>query len=137
MSVAAPILRVLLAEDAKDFRDLVCDELRHRGFAVMPVEDGTLALQAFRNQVFDVVLTDLAMPGYNGLQVAKACKGQRTHVKVVLLTAWDLLLDDEDCMDHGVDLVIPKPVQMRALAAALHQVAYNPAPFQRSPRGTR
>src|SRR3989442_15200814 len=96
MSVAAPILRVLLAEDAKDFRDLVCDELRHRGFAVMPVEDGTLALQAFRNQVFDVVLTDLAMPGYNGLQVAKACKGQRTHswnASAIRSSAWETFND--------------------------------------------
>ena len=124
--------RVLLAEDARDFRELLRDELRDRGFVVTAVEDGLRAVEAFRWRSFDVVFTDLAMPGLNGLQVAKACKQHKPGVKVIVLTGWDLLLEDEECIDHGVDMVIAKPVQIHVLAAALHQVVQDPSPFQRA-----
>ena len=125
--------RVLLAEDARDFRELLRDELRDRGFVVTAVEDGLRAVEAFRWRPFDIVLTDLAMPGLNGLQVAKACKQHKPGVKVIVLTGWDLLLEDEECIDHGVDMVIAKPVQIHVLAAALHQVVQDQSPFQRAP----
>jgi len=47
-------------------------------------------------------------------------------------TGWDLLLEDAECIDHGVDMVIAKPVQIHVLTAALRQVIHEPAPFQRS-----
>ena len=130
---SAPNIRVLVAEDDKDVRDLLCDVLRADGFMVVAVEDGTQAIRAFRRQDFDVVLTDLALPGYNGLQVAQACKRQRPSVKVVMLTAWDLLLDDKQCIHHGVDRLIPKPLGMSTLMEALHDVG-KPARDQRVPR---
>ena len=125
MPVATPGLRVLVAEDAKEYRDVLREELQRRGFVVTAVEDGAAALEVFPTQDFDVVLTDLAMPGYNGLQVAQGCKSQRPDVKVVLLTAWSLLLDDAECLEHGVDLVIAKPVLIHTLAAALYEIASN------------
>jgi len=130
-------LRVLLAEDAREFRELLRDELRDRGFLVAAVEDGPKAVEACRRQPFDVLLTDLAMPGLNGLQVAKACKLHRPSIKIIVLTGWDLLLEDQECVDHGVDMVIAKPVQISTLTAALRQVAQDPAPFQRSPGMSR
>jgi two-component system capsular synthesis sensor histidine kinase RcsC len=126
-------VRVLIAEDEKDVRDLLCEALRGHGFMVMAVEDGAQAIRAFRSQDFDIVLTDMAMPGYDGLQVAKACKRQRPSVKVIMLTAWDLLLDDKECIHHGVDRLIPKPLEVNTVVEALHQVQ-NTARFQRSSR---
>ncbi len=126
-------VRVLVAEDEKDVRDLLCEVLRNYGFMVTAVEDGAQAIRAFRDQDFDIVLTDLAMPGYSGLQVAKACRRQRPSVKVVMFTAWDLLVDDDQCIHHGVDRLIPKPLRMSAVLEALHQLG-KPAGFQRSPR---
>ena len=126
-------VRVLIAEDEGDVRDLLCDTLREHGYAVTAVEDGAQAIRAFRDQDFDIVLTDLAMPGYSGLQVAKACRRQRPSVKVVMFTAWDLLLDDDQCIDHGVDRLIPKPLRMSAVIDALDEVG-SQTRFQRTPR---
>jgi len=53
-------------------------------------------------------------------------------VKVIVLTGWDLLLEDEECIADGVDMVIAKPVQLHVLIAALRQLVHEPAPFQRS-----
>jgi CheY-like chemotaxis protein len=126
-------VRVLIAEDEQDVRDLLCDTLRDHGYTVTAVEDGAQAIRAFRDQDFDVVLTDLAMPGYSGLQVAEACRRQRPSVKVVMFTAWDLLLDDDQCIHHGVDRLIPKPLRMSSVLEALRQVGDQPR-FQRAPR---
>ncbi len=133
MPTSASNVRVLIAEDEQDLRDLLCEGLRRHGFMVMAVEDGAQAIRAFRSQDFDIVLTDMAMPGYDGLQVAKTCKRQRPSVRVIMLTAWDLLLDDNECIHHGVDRLIPKPLEVSTVLEALHQVR-TPARFQRLPR---
>src|SRR5262245_1392945 len=126
-------VRVLIAEDEEAVRDLLCDTLRDYGYTVTAVADGAQAIRAFRDQDFDIVLTDLAMPGYSGLQVAKACRRQRPSVKVVMFTAWDLLLDDDQCIDQGVDRVIPTQLRMRAVIDALDE-AGSQTRFQRTPR---
>ena len=115
-------LRVLIAEDTAAVRDLLCEALHSGGFSVTAVPDGTQAIEALGSQAFDILVTDFAMPGYDGLQVAKACKRQRPEAKVIMLTAWDLWLKESDCIESGVDVVVPKPVGLPALFAALHQV---------------
>src|SRR2546429_3484597 len=121
MCSQAPDCRVLIAEDTADVRDLLCDALQSSGFTVTAVQDGTQAVEALGSQAFDVLVTDFAMPGHDGLQVAKACKRQRPGAKVIMLTAWDLWLKESDCIESGVDVVVPKPVGLPALFAALHQ----------------
>jgi CheY-like chemotaxis protein len=132
MPSSSPV-RVLLAEDDEDVRAVLCEGLRAKGFMVKAVHDGEQAIRTFRRHDFDIVLTDMAMPGYDGLQVAKACKRQRPAVKVIVLTAWDPLLDDQECIQHGVDLLLPKPFEVETVAQALHQVQSAPR-FQRSSR---
>jgi DNA-binding response OmpR family regulator len=117
---SVPNTRVLLAEDDKDVRDLLCDVLRIEEFTVMPVTDGTQAIRTFRNHEFDVVLTDLTLPGHNGLQVAQACRRQRPSIKVIMLTACEALIDDVDCVDHGIDLLLPKTLGITVILEALH-----------------
>jgi DNA-binding response OmpR family regulator len=124
--------RVLLAEDDKDVRDLLCDALRIDEFTVMPVADGTQAIRTFRDHEFDVVLTDLALPGHNGLEVAQACRRQRPTIKVIMLTAWDAHIDDVD-VDHGIDLLLPKTLGITVILDALHELR-NPVRYRRVSR---
>jgi DNA-binding response OmpR family regulator len=59
-----------------------------------------------------VIITDLAMPKLNGLQLARVCKTLRPNVPVVMLTGWGVLLTEEELSEHGVDEVLSKPVRM-------------------------
>ena len=115
--------RVLVAEDMADVRDVVCEALEADGLHVTAARDGTEALAVLDREAIDVLVTDFAMPGCDGLQVAKACKQQRPNAKVILLTAWDLHVKDNDCTQNGVDMVIAKPVHMRTLLAAVRTAA--------------
>jgi DNA-binding response OmpR family regulator len=65
------------------------------------------------------VITDLAMPKLNGLQLARACKTLRPAVPVVMLTGWGVLLTEDELSEHGVDEVLSKPVRMDQLLGVL------------------
>ena len=66
--------RVLVIDDEIDVREALADMLREHRHEVTLAADGTEGLERFRDAVFDVVLTDLAMPGISGWQVAQAVK---------------------------------------------------------------
>ena len=60
-------------------------------------------------ETFDLVMTDLAMPGMSGWQVAQAVKAARPQVPVVLVTGWASRSSRTSCRRHGVDRVMTKP----------------------------
>ena len=70
----------------------------------------------------------LAMPSLNGLQVAAKCKAAKPSVPVVMLTAWDVLLSDEDLAEARVDEVVAKPVLVHELTGRLQKLLAAPSP---------
>jgi CheY-like chemotaxis protein len=72
-------------------------------------DDGISGLARFREGAFDLVMTDLAMPGMSGWQVAQAVKAARPQVPVVLVTGWGVEVQADDLKKHGVDRVLTKP----------------------------
>jgi len=117
--VAAP--RVLLVEDDPEMLDILRARLGRRGYGVVAAGSGDEALIEFARTPFSVVVTDLAMPGVNGLELARRCKQARPDVTVVMVTAWERLLTDEDLARHGVDHLLAKPVDFDALLDTLHR----------------
>lgn len=97
------------------------------GFSVATAADGAQAVEKFKAQSPQLLVTDLAMPKLNGLQVAKKCKALSPSVHIVLLTAWDLLVDEEDRVESGIDRVVPKPARTDELIAILRGLA-EPSP---------
>ena len=79
--------------------------------------DGVSGLRRFRDGVFDVVLTDKAMPGMNGDQMACAIKQMRPGTPVILLTGFGQFLDKSDL--PGIDVLLSKPVGIQSLRDAL------------------
>ncbi len=111
---------VLVADDDPQLLSVLVDVLS-KEFTVVTAQNGTSALAQFARHTIDIVLTDLAMPGLNGLQVAAKCKASRPSVPVVMLTAWDVLVSDEDAADNGVDEMVAKPVRVHQLGDLLRK----------------
>ena len=91
--------RVLIIDDHEAMRDVVVDTLAGRGFAaeaLAPDADRLLARLAADD--IDVVLTDLRMPGLDGLEVVRRCSTTRPDVPVVLMTAFGSLDAAVDAM---------------------------------------
>ena len=79
---------ILVIEDDIQFYTLYGTELQTRGYKVSNVSDGSLAVQAIKDQMPDLVLLDLVLPGRNGLDILREIRSQQDfeNLKVVILT---------------------------------------------------
>jgi signal transduction histidine kinase len=102
-------VRVLVIDDEPFVRDTLGEILRQQHHQVVVANDGVSGLARFRESRFDLVMTDLAMPGMSGWQVARAVKATRPQVPVVLVTGWGVEVQPDEMQTHGVDRVMTKP----------------------------
>jgi GAF domain-containing protein/CheY-like chemotaxis protein len=112
-------VRVLVIDDEPVVRDTLGEILRQQHHHVVVADDGASGLARFREGAFDLVMTDLAMPGMSGWQVAQAVKAVRPQVPVVLVTGWGVEVQADELQTHGVDRVITKPFRFEDVQGVL------------------
>ncbi|MBE9502011.1 MAG: response regulator [Chloroflexi bacterium] len=105
--------RILVVDDEPEVAEVLKLMLRRFGHRVRIVSNGREALDAFSSEDYDLVSTDLCMPDLSGREVAKAVKGAKAEVPVLLITGWALQLDPSD-MDF--DGMIAKPFSKETLS---------------------
>ncbi|MEK6529783.1 MAG: ATP-binding protein, partial [candidate division NC10 bacterium] len=112
-------LRCLVVDDEQPVLEVLGDVLAAGGHSAVLVADGAEAIRRFKAEPFDIVFTDLAMPGVNGWQVARAVKDQAPSVPVLLVTGWGVELSPDELRGKGIDAVLSKPVQFEDILAAV------------------
>ena len=115
-------MRMLLAEDDAMIGAALRDRLRGQGFAVDWVRDGRAADAALADDVYDLLLLDLGLPGREGLAVLKGLRGRGSTLPVVILTARDAIDDRIAGLDAGADDYVVKPFDVKELEARLRAV---------------
>jgi signal transduction histidine kinase len=115
-------LRLLVVEDEERIRAFLCTCLAGLGHRPVVVADTVAALAALEAERFDVVLTDLGLPGASGEEVARAAAARRPPVPVVLLTGWADQLRAREATVDGVTRVLSKPVTIDTLRQTLAAV---------------
>lgn len=110
---------ILVAEDHEAIRNLLCDQLRAQGHEVVPARDGIEALALLGERSFDLVLTDLEMPGVNGLQVLERLKGdpRLASIPAVVISGHGELEGIAHCIKRGAEDYLPKPFNRAILKA--------------------
>ncbi|RZJ16590.1 MAG: PAS domain S-box protein [Brevundimonas sp.] len=114
--------RILMADDAPANRELVTAILRGMGLSIDAVEDGAAAVEAARTGAYDLILMDVHMPVMDGLDATRAIRalpGPAARAPILALTANVQAEHVRRCLDAGMDDHLAKPVELRALAAAL------------------
>ena len=104
--------KIMVIEDEEDVRYLLSDILTKVGHEVETATNGSQGIEMFEKKEFDLVFTDLGMPGMSGWQVAEKVKGINGRVPVVLITGWNIELKEPEIKDKWVDLIIQKPFEM-------------------------
>ncbi len=102
-------VRILIVDDEPAVRDIVAKFLAFRGYEVDVADGGSDGLAAFQSKGFDLVLTDLGMPGMSGWQVAREVKLLKPQTLVILMTGWSADLDPAKVKESGVDCIVHKP----------------------------
>ena len=112
-------LKVLLVEDNAQVRDFAAHLLRDLQCKVEPAEDGAEALEKMREGEFDLVFSDVVMPGLSGVQLAEKIEEQRPGMPVLLATGYS----EELLRKHsGRIRVLAKPYDVTTLAGAIADV---------------
>lgn len=102
--------KILAVDDEKFFRKLYNDVLSGEGYKVVTAESGEEALQLFAGEPFDIVITDMAMKGMDGLQTMEAIKQINPAQDVVIVTGISDVQIAVNAMKKGVTDYILKPV---------------------------
>jgi PAS domain S-box-containing protein len=105
--------KVLVIEDEEDVRNVLSVILEEGGHEVETAGNGIQGMEMFEREKFDLVLTDLGMPGMSGWQVAEKIKSINKKVPVALITGWNIDLKESELQKNGVDLVVQKPFKVK------------------------
>jgi CheY-like chemotaxis protein len=125
VTVAGSALHVLVADDEPLLRTLVNEFLTALGHTADLAGSGEEAWQRFHDSPYDLVITDRAMPGMSGEQVAQHVKALRPGTPVILLTGFGDLLNAAGQRPPGVDVVLGKPVSLASLRAGIAEALEN------------
>lgn len=107
--------KVLIAEDDEIVRDVISRFVTDEGYAVVTAKDGLAALKLLRLEEIKLVLTDLRMPGADGMEVLRTAIQINPRIAVVLMTAYGTLDTALDAMKEGAYDYIVKPFVMQQL----------------------
>jgi len=107
--------RILVADDDVMVRDVIVKFLSGQGYFVMTANDGLEAMQMIRLEDVHLVLTDLKMPGADGIEVLRAAAQINPKIAVVILTAYGTLDTALEAVREGAYDYIAKPFVMQQL----------------------
>lgn len=106
---------ILIVEDDKNTREGLSRVLKKEGYRVILSEDGTDALKKVRQENLDLVLTDLKLPGADGLKILKETKKLRPEMAVILITAYGTIESAVEAMQDGAEDYLTKPINVGRL----------------------
>jgi DNA-binding response OmpR family regulator len=111
-------MKVLIADDDADLRDLIAFTLTQAGYLVIKAADGSAAVRSFAEESADLVVLDINMPGLSGFQVCEAIRA-RSRVPVMMLTVRGEEEDLVRALGLGADDYLTKPFSPRTLLARI------------------
>jgi DNA-binding response OmpR family regulator len=111
--------RILIAEDDKYIASFLKKGLRAEGFTATIASDGNAAVDAARDDDFDLLILDLGLPGRDGLDVLDAIRRRGEHMPVIILTARDGVPHRVTGLERGADDYMTKPFSIEELLARI------------------
>jgi two-component system OmpR family response regulator len=110
-------MRLLIAEDDADLRQVLSDLLQQSGYSVDGCTDGTAALSALLSGQYALGIVDIGLPGLSGLELVRALRNRGGMVPILIVTARDALNDRVSGLDAGADDYLVKPFDLPELQA--------------------
>lgn len=120
LTVEGAPVRVLLVDDEPDVLAALSPALQRRGLRVATAPGGVEALESLRRERFDVVVTDLRMPGMDGMDLLRAVRELDQTVEVIILTGHPTVDRAIGAMRDGAFDFLVKPQPIGALVSRIH-----------------
>jgi len=123
-SVNSKPLRILIVEDQPDTLEMLAASFRSHGFETIACESATDALECVGRQKFDILISDIAMPEMDGLELMRQIRARPDFAKVpaIALTGYAAQTDAKAAISAGFDLHLSKPIDPSDLMAAVNNL---------------
>lgn len=116
--------RILVVDDSKEVRELLDTVFNECGFTVVIADNGLEAVRKFNEGAFDIILTDICMPGMNGNILSKQIKKIDRNIPVIAITA------SPGLAENHFDEVLAKPFDLECLLQAVELVLFRSIKYQ-------
>ncbi len=109
------MFQILVVEDSADLNRTVCDFLNRSGYRAVGCLDATAAYDAMYGQTFDLIVSDIMMPGIDGFEFAKTVRSLNENIPILFMTARDDFASKQRGYRVGIDDYMVKPVDLDEL----------------------
>jgi two-component system response regulator PilR (NtrC family) len=106
-----PGVKILVVDDEPDLRDVISSRFELEGCEVTLAENGQSAIDAMKAKRFDAVVTDVRMPGGNGIELLDAIKDNGDQTAVILISGFTDL-EPKDALTRGAKALLIKPFDL-------------------------
>ena len=119
--------RILIVDDEQLVRDLLDRVLRRSGHEVVATSTADEAIVLLAQSAFDLLVTDVVMPGMDGFDLLRRVKNAHPDIRVIVLTGHAREQIISDFLLHGADDYLAKPFQVHELIGAVDRVLGAPS----------
>lgn len=117
--------KIMFIDDDDSVRDVMCELLSRKGWTVDPFDSAEQGLAALKDGAYDVVLTDINMPGLSGMNFLVAAREQAPEVPVIIVTGYPTIDIAVDAMKVGAVDFLAKPFKVEELEIVIRKAVGN------------
>ena len=110
---------LLIVEDEAPLREAIAEQLADRGYRVEQAESGEVAIAKLADFAFDIIITDLRLPGVDGSAVVEAAVERYPHIIAIVVTGYGTVKDAVEAIKRGASDFVNKPFQIDELLHVL------------------
>jgi two-component system NtrC family response regulator len=115
-------IRILVVDDEASQRELVSGYLKKQGYHVVAAGGGEAALEIFRGEPVELILTDQRMPGFSGLDLLRAARSINPETEVIVMTAYGNVETAVEAMKDGAADYLTKPLNLEELRQKIQRI---------------
>ena len=112
--------KILVVDDQESMREMLSELLQMMGYEARAVDGGQQALQSLQETETDLVITDLNMPGMDGIELMKRIKMLYPGLPVIIITGYGTFNTERQVLSSGADGYIPKPCTINRVQETVH-----------------
>jgi DNA-binding response OmpR family regulator len=114
--------RILVVEDDEEMRSLLKDFIEAEGFEIDSVSNGSEAFRILVRELFDLVITDIRMPGLTGLDILPGIKKLQPEAPIIVITAFGSEEVHRRAIERGATAYLEKPLHFHELKTMIHEI---------------
>jgi DNA-binding response OmpR family regulator len=116
--------RILVVEDDAEMRSLLKDFFEEDGFEIDSVGNGSEAFRRIAREPFDLIITDIRMPGLTGLDILPGIKKLQPEVSIIVITAFGSEEVRRKALERGATAYLEKPILFNKLRTLVHEMVF-------------